>query len=149
MAPWHTKTALRDMIMYRSLILTTGSKVGIYPSPLYSVVSRCNAFVMYYADIPANSSTVTRPLFFGTVVTLFSDPANLSSWAGIVKHRNVRRLRYDIPHPRRFEEDDNEMRWVSINLIVDFVGVTQVYYRKQGLVEKAFYLVDKHGISKL
>jgi hypothetical protein len=148
-APWHTETAPRDIVMYRSLILSTGSKVGIYSSRLNSVASRYNAFVIYYADIPANSFTATRPLSFGTVVTLFSDPANLSSWAGVVKHRNVRRLRYDIPHPRRFEEDDNEIRWVSINLIIDVVGVAQVYYRKQGLVKKALYLVDKHGISEL
>jgi hypothetical protein len=103
---------------------------------------------MYYEDVPANSSAVIRPLSFGTVVTLFIDPADLSSWAGIVRHRNVRRLPYDMPHPRRFEEDDNEMRWVSIDRIVDLVGVAQVYYRTQRLVEKALYIVDKHGFSE-
>jgi hypothetical protein len=65
---------------------------------------------MYYADILVNPSAVTRLLSFGTVVTLFRDPANLLLWAGIVTHRNVRRLQYNVPHPRRFEQDDNEIR---------------------------------------
>jgi hypothetical protein len=147
-APWHTETAPRGMVTYRNLILPTGSRVGIFSSRLKNITSRCNAFVMYYGSVPANSSTVVRPLSFGTVVTLFSDPASLLSWAGIVRHRNVRRLPYDMPHPRRFEEDDNEIRWVSIDCIVDLVGVAQVYYRTQRLVKKALYIVDKHGFSE-
>jgi hypothetical protein len=63
--------------MYHSLVLSIGLKVRIYSLRLNSVALRYNAFVIYYADILANSFIAMRPLSFSTVVTLFSNPANL------------------------------------------------------------------------
>jgi hypothetical protein len=63
--------------MYRNLILPTGLKVRILALNMNNLVLCCNAFVMYYDDVPANPSTVIRPLSFSTVVTLFSDLADL------------------------------------------------------------------------
>jgi hypothetical protein len=96
--------------MYRNLILPTGLKVRMLASNINNLVSRCNAFIIYYNDVPANLSTVVRPLSFSTVVTLFSNLADLLAWAGIVRYRNLRRQPFNILHPLRFEQDDNNIR---------------------------------------
>jgi hypothetical protein len=77
------------MVMYCNLILPIGLKVKMLALNMNNLVSRCNAFVMYYDDVLANLFTVVRLLSFGTVVTLFSDLADLSAWAGIVRYRNL------------------------------------------------------------
>ena len=79
---------------------------------------------MYYVDLPANSQRDTVQLSFGTVVTLFMDPANFSQWAGIVRYRKVQpaSLKDHLPQPRMFDEDNNDVIWISVDRIVDLVG---------------------------
>ena len=78
LAHWHTDTQPSDLIMYRSLVLPTRARVGTFSPHSQTLISRSNAFVMYYADLPANSQRDTVQLLFGTVVTLFIDPVNFS-----------------------------------------------------------------------
>lgn len=38
--------------------------------------------------------------------------------------------------------------WTSLDIIVDLVGVAQVYYYKRGFIAKSFFLVDKYDCSE-
>jgi hypothetical protein len=49
-----------------------------------------------------------------------------------------------------FDEEANNMIWISANQILDLVRVAQVYYydnKKRGIL-KLLFLVDKHGFSE-
>lgn len=48
-----------------------------------------------------------------------------------------------------FDEDINDIIWISVDLIVDLVGAAQVYYRKGANIAKSLFLVDKHGYSEV
>ena len=150
LAHWHTGTSPSDLIMYRSLVLPTGAKVGTFSPRSQSLISRSNAFVMYYTDIPASSRRTTVQLSFGTVIALFMDPADFSQWAGIGRYKKVQPASAEghLPRPRMFDEDDNDIIWVSVDRIVDLVGAAQVYYRRGMSIYKSLFLVDKHGYSE-
>ena len=47
-----------------------------------------------------------------------------------------------------FDEDDNNMIWVSIDRTVDLVGAAQVYYRRGASIAKSLFLGDKYGHSE-
>jgi hypothetical protein len=157
LAHWYTGTSPQDLVTYRNLILPTGARVGIFDKRLQRLTSRSNAFVMFYADPPATRSwsqgtprEQIAPLSFGTIVTLFTDPGNLSQWAGVVRWRKVQSASTTLPRPRMLDEEDNDMIWISIDRIFDLVGVAQVYYydKDQCSISKRLFLVDKHGYSE-
>jgi hypothetical protein len=47
-----------------------------------------------------------------------------------------------------FDEDDNNIMWVSVDCILDLVGAAQVYYRIGASIAKSLFLVDKYSYSK-
>jgi hypothetical protein len=139
--------------MYQNLLLPTGASVGIFDKRLQRLASRSNAFVMFYADLPTTQMRTHRErktISFSTVVTLFIDPANLSQWAGIVRYRKVQLPSTTVPRPRMFDEEANDMIWISANQILDLVGVAQVCYydNKTRGISKLLFLVNKHGFSE-
>jgi hypothetical protein len=150
-AQWYTGTHPSDLVLYHSLVLPTGARVGTFSPKAQTLVSRNNSFVMYYTDLPDISTRTTVQLSFGTVVTLFMDPADSSQWAGVVRYRKVQPASVGdhLPRPRMFDEDDNDMIWISVDRIVDLVGVAQLYYRRGASIAKALFLVDKHGCSEV
>jgi hypothetical protein len=152
-APWYTGTVPQDLLMYQNLLLPTGARVGIFDKRLQRLASRSNAFVMFYADLPTTQMRTHRErktISFGTVVALFIDPANLSQWAGIVRYRKVQLPSTTVPRPRMFDEEANDMIWISANQVLDLVGVAQVYYYDNETrgISKLLFLVDKHGFSE-
>jgi hypothetical protein len=151
LAQWHTGTSPDDMIMYRNVILPTGSRVGTFSPRLQSLVLRNNAFIMYYEDLPANSRRETVQLSFGTVVTLFMDPFDSSQWAGVAKYHKVQPASNDncLPRPRIFDENTNSIIWILVDRIVDLVGAAQVYHYKGSTLCKSLFLVDKQGHSEI
>jgi hypothetical protein len=155
LAHWYTGTAPEDFIMYRNLILPTGSKVGIFSERMQSLVSRSNAFIMFYANMQAPPRCTTSRdrralLSFGTVVALFMDPADLTQWAGVIRYRKVQRASNSLPRPRMLDQQTNDIIWISVNCIVDLVGVAQVYDHNtdRGGLSKLLFLVDKQGYSE-
>jgi hypothetical protein len=48
-----------------------------------------------------------------------------------------------------FNENQNEMIWVTIDQIVGLVGAAQVPYRHGAVLLKALYITDKDGYSEL
>jgi hypothetical protein len=52
------------------------------------------------------------------------------------------------PRPRRFDEEVNRIIWVSVDCIVDLVGVAQVCYCEGTVILKSLFLVDKYGYSE-
>jgi len=148
LASWHTGTHTADLVVYRSLILPSGARVGTFSPVHQRLVSRNNSLVMYYADPPAAARRETVQLSFGTVVVLFKEPSNSSQWAGIARYRKVKPPSQDIPQPRMFNEHDTDFFCVPIDRVVDLVGAAQVYYLRGASTEKHLFLVDKHSYSE-
>ena len=149
LASWHTGTLTADLIVYHSLILPSGAKVGTFSPAHQGLVSRNNSLVMYYADLPAGAQTVQ--LLFGTVVVLFEEPTNSSQWAGVARFRKVKppSSTPHPPRPRMFDEHDTDLFCIPVDQIVDLVGAAQVYYRRGVLIEKHLFLVDKRSYSEM
>jgi hypothetical protein len=62
----------------------------------------------------------------------------------------VQLLSTTVSRPRMFDEEANNMIWISVNQILDLVRVAQVYYydnKTRGIL-KLLFLVDKHGFSE-
>jgi hypothetical protein len=144
--PWYTGTPAAELALYHTLVLPSGARVGTY-SKQKGLVLRNKSLVMYYADTSGQRETVR--LLFGTVVVLYEDPGNSTQWAGIARWRKVQPASSlnGPPRPRMFDEDNNSMLWISVNLIVDIVGAAQVYYRRGVSTQKCLYIVDKHCYS--
>jgi hypothetical protein len=146
--PWYTGTLAADLFIYHQLILPSGAKVGT-PSKQSGLVKRNNSLVMYYVDAPGRASTVK--LSFDVVVVLFEDPGDSTQWAGVARFRSVEAsaLLNSPPRPRWFNENDNDLIWISVDRIVDLVGAAHVWYRREVSTEKFLYIVDKHCFSEV
>jgi hypothetical protein len=144
--PWYTGTLAADLFIYHRLILPSGAKVGTSLKQT-GLVKRNNSLVMYYADAPGQASTVK--LSFGVVVVLFKDPGDSTQWAGVARFRSVEASAplNSPPRPRWFNENDNDLIWISIDRIVDLIGAAHVWYRRGVSTEKSLYIVDKHCFS--
>lgn len=143
---WYTGTPAADLAAYHTLVLPSGAKVRTF-SKQQGLVLRNNSLVMYYANTSGRSDTVQ--LLFGTVVVLYKDPANSAQWAGIARWSKVQPASSlnGPPRLRMFDEGDNSMPWISVNMIVDIFGAAQVYYQRGVSTQKCLYIVDKHCYS--
>ncbi|KZM18265.1 hypothetical protein ST47_g10591 [Ascochyta rabiei] len=72
-------------------------------------------------------------------------------WAGVARYRKVQpaSTEHYLPQPRMFDEDNNDIIWISVDRVVDLVGAAQVYYRRGTSIIKALFLVDKYGRSEV
>jgi hypothetical protein len=49
-----------------------------------------------------------------------------------------------------FDEEANDIIWISVNQVLDLIRVAQVYYYDNETrgISKLLFLIDKHGFSE-